>query len=150
MRANPFERAALARAVRVGRDDRGFTLLEVVVAVAIAALALVSLFQIGSIGLFAVDQATRADEAVERAQSHLAAYTGSGDIALGENEGDDGNGYHWRLSAQPVASQPASPTNGTSGATLYDIVVVVSWKSRGRDRSVALETQRIGLTAVAR
>ena len=132
------------------RDDRGFTLLEVVVAVAIAALALVALFQIGSTGLFAVDQATLADEAVERAQSHLAAYTGPGDAASGESEGDDANGYHWRLSAHPIASQPASSTSGSGGATLYDITVVVSWNSRGRHRSVALETRRIGPTAMAR
>ena len=51
----------------------GFTLLEVVVALAIAALALVGLFQAGSGGLFAVDTAARAEEAVQRAQSHLAA-----------------------------------------------------------------------------
>jgi len=51
----------------------GFTLLEVVVALAIAAVALVGLFRAGSGGLFAVDTAARAQEAVQRAQSHLAA-----------------------------------------------------------------------------
>ena len=60
----PAERAAAAT---------GFTLLEVVVALAIAALALVGLFQAGSGGLFAVDTAARAEEAIQRAQSHLAA-----------------------------------------------------------------------------
>jgi general secretion pathway protein I len=146
MSADFAEREGLGGAVP-RRDDRGFTLLEVVVAVAIAALALVALFQIGSTGLFAVDEATRADEAVERAQSHLAAYTGSGDFFSGKSEGDDGNGYHWRLNARPVASQPSSPTNGASATTLYDVEVVISWKSRGRERSVALETERIGSSA---
>src|SRR6266446_5415666 len=51
----------------------GFTLLEVVVALAIAGLALVGLFRAGSGGLLAVDTAARAEEAVQRAQSHLAA-----------------------------------------------------------------------------
>ena len=53
--------------------DAGFTLLEVIVAFAIASLALVGLFQAGSGGVFAVDTAARAEEALQRAQSHLAA-----------------------------------------------------------------------------
>ncbi|MGA8379996.1 MAG: prepilin-type N-terminal cleavage/methylation domain-containing protein, partial [Stellaceae bacterium] len=51
----------------------GFTLLEVIVALAIASFALIGLFQAGSGGLFAVDTAARAEEALQRAQSHLAA-----------------------------------------------------------------------------
>ncbi len=62
----------------------GFTLLEVIVALAIAALALIVLFRAGSDGLFAVDTATRAEEAVERAQSHLAAI--GHDVALLQGE----------------------------------------------------------------
>ena len=48
------------------RNISGFTLLEVTIAVAIAALALVAMFQAGSTGLFAVNSAARIDEAVER------------------------------------------------------------------------------------
>src|SRR5712691_5454805 len=62
-------------------DGAGFTLLEVVVALAIAALSLVTLFQTGSGGLFAADTAARIDEAIERAQSHLAAF---GRVGAGE------------------------------------------------------------------
>jgi len=60
----------------------GFTLLEVVVALAIAAVALVGLFQAGSGGLFAVDTAARAQEAIQRAQSHLAALGRSTDRSV--------------------------------------------------------------------
>jgi len=42
----------------------GFTLLEVVVATAIAGLALVGLFQAGTSVVFAVDGAARVDEAI--------------------------------------------------------------------------------------
>jgi prepilin-type N-terminal cleavage/methylation domain-containing protein len=45
-------------------QSTGFTLLEVVVALAIAAMALVGLFRAGSGGMFAVDTAARAQEAV--------------------------------------------------------------------------------------
>src|SRR6266851_4175819 len=98
------------------RRERGFTLLEVVVAVTIAALALVGLFRSGSIGLFAVNQAARVEEAIERGQSHLAAFGRVGTIVPGDLEGDDGGGYHWRLSATPLAAQPATPDGDTASA----------------------------------
>jgi prepilin-type N-terminal cleavage/methylation domain-containing protein len=56
----------------------GFTLLELVLAVAIAGLALIGLFQAASTGMFAVNSAARVDEAIDRAQSHLAAFGRTG------------------------------------------------------------------------
>src|SRR5215210_7192042 len=87
-------------------DARGFTLLEVVVALAIASLALVGLFRAGSGGLFAADTAARVDEAVERAQSHLAAFGRTGAVAPGELAGDDGGGFSWRVRVSPIATEP--------------------------------------------
>src|SRR4030088_3809545 len=85
----------------IGGGASGFTLLEVVVAVSIAGLALVGLFKAGSTGLFAANTAGRVEEAVERAQSHLAAFGRASDVFAGEIEGDDGGGFHWRLGARP-------------------------------------------------
>jgi general secretion pathway protein I len=127
-----------------GRGEAGFTLLEVVVAAAIAGLALVALFQTGTAGLFTANEATRVAEAVDRAQSHLAAIADAGTIAPGETEGDDGGGYHWRLSARPIGLRQAStPVPGGGATALYDIRVTVSWGGRRHPRSVELETRRI-------
>ncbi|MGC2415787.1 MAG: prepilin-type N-terminal cleavage/methylation domain-containing protein [Stellaceae bacterium] len=131
----------------------GFTLLEVIVALAIAALALIVLFRAGSDGLFAVDTATRAEEAVERAQSHLAAIGHDVALLLGETAGDDGGGYHWRLRINPVASWPAQladPLAPPTTTTLFDVEVAISWSGRGRDHAVVLDTRRIGATAATR
>ena len=124
----------------------GFTLLEVIVALAIAAVALVGLFQAGSGGLFAVDTAARAQEAVQRAQSHLAAVGRSAALVQGEFTDDDGGGYRWRLRVRPVATHRASASGGGSAAlpTLYDVEVAVSWLGRSTDRSVVLKTLRLG------
>ena len=126
--------------------DSGFTLLEVLVALAIAGLALVALFRAGGDGLVAVDTAARAEEAVERARSHLAAL--GADVALmpGESEGDDGGGYRWRLRVTPVTTWQSPPT----AATLFDVEVAVSWRGRDHDRAVALKTFRIGNAAALR
>src|SRR5215831_6072617 len=90
----------------------GFTLLEVVVALAIAGLALVGLFRAGSGGLFAVDAATRAEEAVQRAQSHLAAVGRNAALTEGEFTGDDGGGFRWLLRVRPVTSRQVPGQDG--------------------------------------
>ena len=127
----------------------GFTLLEVIVALAIAAVALVGLFQAGSGGLFAVDTAARAQEAVQRAQSHLAAVGRSAALVQGEFTDDDGGGYRWRLRVRPVAAReaPAAEVNSGTPVALYDVEVAISWAGRNGDRSVVLKTLRLGTPA---
>jgi general secretion pathway protein I len=127
------------------RRTGGFTLIEVVVAVAIAGLALVALFRAGTGGLIAVDAAGRVDEAIERAQSHLAAFGRSGAIVPGEAEGEDGGGYRFQMRALPLATQQSlSPGQNAAATTLYDVEVLISWKAGGRTRSASLRSRRIG------
>jgi general secretion pathway protein I len=125
-------------------QQKGFTLLEVVVATAIAGLALVGLFKAGTAGVFAGNTASRVEEAIERAQSHLAAFGREGAVVASELEGEDGGGYRWRLRAIPlVAEQPAATGNATF-ISLFDIQVIIAWRAWGQDRSVLLTTRRIG------
>src|SRR5437667_5987086 len=132
----------------VERASHGFTLLEVVVALAITAMALVGLFQAASGGLFAVDSAARAEEAVQRAQSHLAAVGRNAALVQGELTDDDGGGYHWRLRVQPVATrQVLADGNSAANLTLFDVEVGISWPGRNGDRSVVLKTLRLGTVA---
>src|SRR4051794_41751514 len=133
MRANPAS---------CGRDrGRGLTLLEVVVAVAIASLALVGLFRAGSGGLFASDTAARVDEAVERAQSHLAAFGRTGAVAPGELAGDDGGGFSWRGRGPPIAGAPVIlQGQPPPPPPLYSGQGSISWRCARRPRSGGLES----------
>ena len=127
----------------------GFTLLEVVVALAIAGVALVGLFQAGSGGFFAVDTAARAQEAVQRAQSHLAAVGRDAALVQGDFTNEDGGGYRWHLSVRPVATRQVPTAGGNANATetLFDVEIAISWPGHSGDRSVVLKTLRLGSAA---
>src|ERR1700741_576054 len=110
-----------------GIRENGFTLLEVVVALAIAALALVGLFRAGSGGLFAVDTAARAEEAVPRAQSHLAAVGRDAALVKDDSTGDDGGGYRWTLRVRPLTTRQSLAPDGVSSTTttLFNVEVAI-------------------------
>ena len=115
----------------------GFTLLEVVVALAIAGLAVVGLFHVGSGGVFAVDTAARAEEAVQRPQSHLAAVGRDAALVEGELTGDDGAGYRWSLSVRSLSSRQSPGRDGTllATTTLFSVEVAISWPGRAGERN---------------
>jgi prepilin-type N-terminal cleavage/methylation domain-containing protein len=124
----------------------GFTLLEVVVALAIAALALVGLFRAGSGGLLSVDTAARAEEAVQRAQSHLAAVGRDAALVEGELTGEDGGGYRWTLRVWPLTARQSLAPDGVTpvNTTLFNVEVAILWPGHAGDRAVVLRTLRLG------
>ena len=123
------------------RDD-GFTLLEVLVAFLIAALALGVLFRAAVEGQTESGIAARYQEALSRARSHLAAEA-AGPPRAGDQSGDDGGGFRWRL--RTVQLQEGAPTPNGPAPALFAVGVAVSWAAGGRERSVQLDTRRVGL-----
>lgn len=126
------------------RTERGFTLLEVLIAFTIAALALGLLFRAASGGLLSVETAGKYEEAVSRARSHLAAIGGDTALAPTDSNGDDGGGYRWHLRITPEARGQSEP-NGPPPPILYAVVVSISWRDAGRDRDFVLRSERMGL-----
>jgi general secretion pathway protein I len=133
--------------------ERGFTLLEVLVAFVIAALALGVMFDSVLGGLRATQTASRYQEALSLARSHIASVA-IADLAGREMEGDDGRGFRWKMRIKPagtvtVARGPGDdPAEGAAQqATLYAISVTVSWKGDGAERQVKLDTARLAAGA---
>ncbi len=124
-------------AVRRLLRNNGFTLLEVLVALAIAGLALAVLSDATSGGVLAGHTAAAYEEAVSRAKSHLAALAAGEMPAAGVGEGDDGGGYRWRYRVREVARH-----QGSGGLALYEIEVGIAWGSGGQRRDVVLSSQR--------
>ena len=117
------------------RAERGFTLLEALIAFAIAALAITALLQGTLTGLRVMEVAGRTQEALARARSRLAALEAA-PIVPGDQRGPDGGGFTWRTRILPAAT--------IDGLALYDVSVAVAWRDGGTTRQVALQTRRLG------
>lgn len=130
---------------------KGFTLLEVIIALIIAGMAAVVLFEAVGSGLHASQTASLYDQAIVRARSRLAAATHGTRLTPGDRRGDDGGGFQWRLRVAPVASASLRPIGlvGPRAATsipivLYSVTVWVGWNEGGAERQVRLETEQVG------
>ena len=124
---------------------RGFTLLEVLIALVIAAIGLGVLFQGSLVGIRAADLSGRTEEAVSRARSRLAVVANATVLAPEDRNGDDGGGYRWRVRVVPLAVRQDGP--GLPGSALYQVSVAVSWGVGRNAQSVTLETKRLAALA---
>ena len=120
----------------------GFGLLEAVVALVIAALALGALFEALGNALRIDTVATRTVQAVVRARSHLAMALANEAPVAGEQEGDDGGGFRWHVRYDTVATDRA--TDNKPATTLYAVSVRITWERDGGASEVRLDSERIG------
>lgn len=128
------------RHLPIGRQ-RGFSLLEVLVAFTILALAVGTILSLFATGLRNTAVASDYARALTLAESQLAYYQGIDPQRLesGLSEGEE-QGFTWRSRVTPYEDVAT-----TGGATrLYLIDVDVQWQGDGRARSVQLSTLRIG------
>jgi general secretion pathway protein I len=117
-------------------------MVEVLVAFVIAAVALSFMAHAAVDGLRGAALAGRYQEALTRAQSHLAAI---GDAPTpSDRQGDEGDGFHWHVRITPVAT--AARMDGGQ-ARLLAVSVAISW---GGARSVELDSERLVSGAAAK
>jgi general secretion pathway protein I len=136
----------------------GFSLLEVLVALVIAALALGALYHSGLTSLQSIHSATRYEQALARARSRLSIALHGAPLAARDLEGDDGDGFRWRVHVTPAATTSVRPYGMHDRdrptwipVTLYDVSVLVSWTDRQNGtnaiRDVRLDTQHVEAAA---
>lgn len=121
--------------------QRGFTLIEVLVAFAVLAMLLGAIYQTFSSGLNASARAERRAVAALHAQSVLAAVGADGPISQGEATGELDGGYRWQTSVRLLES-----AGETARLDAFEVIVTVSWEATlGRQGSVSLNTLRLAV-----
>jgi len=127
-------------------DSRaGFTLVEIIVALAILALCLNVILTAISDGLWRTGQAEAQAEAASLARSLLAQAGSAMPLPAGEAAGRFDNGFRWRLHVSPYgAANELTPVRG------YLVSAEVFWDDARQERSVALTTLRLGANTAGR
>jgi prepilin-type N-terminal cleavage/methylation domain-containing protein len=124
------------------RRDPGFTLIEVVVALAIAVLVGGLLLQVFSQSLRGADATARTIQATALAESLLAGVGADMPVAEGERSGETEQGFRWRLAVAPLPSED----DAILPIALYEAVATVEWGARPNLHSVTLRTLKIDKT----
>jgi general secretion pathway protein I len=123
--------------------QRGFSLLEVLVAFVILALALGVLMRVFSGGINNVGVAERYAYATILAESRLAALGVESPLEEGETSGTEASGYRWRTRVSAYQSSGAALDGTTAPVILFQVEVTVGWDHADhQERQVRLTTLR--------
>ncbi len=121
--------------------SRGFTLIEVLVAFAIAAVSLATLFRIFAGGLDSARIAEGEARATMLAESELAMLGVEAPLEDGERAGVDDDGYRWRVTTRRIQGG-----DDNHPLARYDVTVRVAWGPEdGNERAVELRSLRVGV-----
>ena len=127
-------------------NEKGFTLIEVLVAFVMLALVLGTAFEIFSTGLARAGELENQSKALVVAQSRLAAAGTEEAIKEGDTQGEsEDRRFHWAVSVRKVddGANPATPV--PSVYAMFRIDVHVNWTGADtRERSIALATVVLG------
>lgn len=130
----------------MGSRERGYTLIEVLVAFAVLALALTLLLGTLSGATRQVRWSADAGRAALHAQS-LLAQTGVGEaLQPGRRDGEFEDGrYRWVLEVAPYADplRPPQPTSDPFSPQLLQLRLRVEWGDGGRGKDILVDSLRL-------
>jgi len=124
------------------KRSRGYTLVEVLVAFMIMALALTVLLRIFASGVRNVSVSSQYAQAVLIGESRLATAGVDAMLAPGETSGVEGDDFHW--TRRVVTYEPAVDySTYVKGTRAYHVTVTVTWPNGVRERSIDLSTVKL-------
>ncbi len=129
--------------------QRGFSLLEILIAFSILALSLGILLKIFSAGVNTAGVAEEYTAAVQIAESLMNQTSAETPLGPGETAGLENDKYHWQVSVSPFQFRTDNSDVGTIAAELFKIRVVVSWGDIARDGVYAASRPGAGAAAGA-
>ena len=120
----------------------GFTLLEVVVAMTIVGIGVVTLLEIFSTGLRLGSRSSAATEAMTYGRQAMDEILLRRKIEEGAPQGSLNERARWKLGIEPV-KEPSDTLSLSSAWELKEIILDMRVTDAGRDRPVELRTYRL-------
>ena len=124
------------------QGNRGFTLLEVLVAFAIAALALGVMYRIYSKGTTSAILGKEYAAAVAIAESKLADIGVDVPLDTNDTSGTVNGKYEWQMTISDYKPDNEKDSGFEPPLRLKQIELIISWRSLGKQRSFTLHTIR--------
>ena len=125
------------------RSTTGFTLLEVVVAMAILGVALTVIIELFSGGLRLARTSTDYTKAINYARMKMEEIAVQQTMEEGSQEGEFDSAFRWQVETKKVDVLPIEKGIDFKPPTqLFQVKVNVLWKSGLREKSTRLETYR--------
>lgn len=130
--------------ISVMNRNKGFSLLEILVAFSILAISLGILLKIFSSGINTAMVAEEYTVATQIAESLMAKTGIEEPLVVGENSGTEVEKYYWRVTVENI-SNPANDEESDDAAELLAVQVIVEWGDDDRSRRVIeLNTVKTG------
>jgi general secretion pathway protein I len=125
------------------RSDKGFTLIEVVVAVAILGIALTVVIELFAGGLRLARTSKEYTKAVSYAHTKMEDIGSQQNIEEGVSEGEFDDVYHWRVEMKKVNILPVErPWEVKPPVELFQVRVDVLWRSGSKEKCTRIESYR--------
>jgi prepilin-type N-terminal cleavage/methylation domain-containing protein len=127
------------------RGEAGFSLIEVVVALALLGLVLAVLTDSVRTGLSGASRAAALAPPLALAEAKLAAVGITAPLSPGATSGEDAGGIAWRVVVDDYRDDGVdAPSSDAPGVPkLYRVRVTATWQQRGAPRSLSLDSLRL-------
>jgi general secretion pathway protein I len=124
---------------------KGFTLIEIVVALAILSIGLTVIIELFSGGLRLARTSEDYTKAIGYGRMKMEEIISQQNIEEGSDEGDFDKTFHWQVDIKKVDLLPADKNPDLKlPIDLFQVKINILWKSGSRERSTSLETYKTG------
>lgn len=123
--------------------QKGFTLMEIMVAMMILAMSLTVVLQLFSGGLRSGLLSKNYLQAVYHARAKMeeALLVDVAKVVEENQQGEIAEGYSWTTTVQQVQDSTA---DDSPGVTLFNVAVTLSWQEGEHQKSFSLQSLRLG------
>jgi len=120
--------------------EKGFTLIEIMVAMAVLAIALTVIFELFSGGLRLAGKSENYSRAIFYGRQLLEEICLQKNLSENEEEGEFAGGYTWRYEIKPLSVLIEQNGDNNFSLKIFDVKVSVFWPSGENKKTINFET----------